>query len=913
MKNIVKIHGFFPVFLMLFTTFPLVNVIAQEAQSEKTDSVKHKIIVADQILTGYKTQTPDQITGSVSILQNDKFLTVPSANILRQLQGIVPGLTVIGSGQPGGMVKCYIRGIGSYSGTTPLFIVDGLPFDNIQLLNPGDIESIAVLKDASAAIYGGRALNGVIVISTKKAARGFHVRYNNSIGWQLPGKGTAGDLLNTQEYANLQWLVYKNDQRTEFNPIYGPSTNPSPTIPSWAANTDWYDALTSVELIQNHDLSVSAGSENSKIYLGASYFDQNGIILNTGIKRYTIRFNSEFTFLKKHLKIGENFQIANQSGRLVPENGANNPILGGPYGSQSIIPVYITEPVLGISHNFLPGEYGGTGIAPRLGNSTNVVADQTRNKDNYTNDQQLAGNAYADLTIINGLDWRTAVGGTWRTIDIKDYNYATYENSENSLTSSLSKANTELKSWIVTSFLSLDKTFGNHHLYALAGVEKIKSFIGDYKITTTEGIDGTGRILSQSGYNYVPNVLQSLFANAGYAYKDKYLLDISGRSESGKFFPAVSVGWCLSNETFLNSIGWLNLLKIRGSYGRTGNMYAKWEYVNTSDIGFDSRFLNNHIGFAFDWFSRDTRGLYVTVSVPGTSGGNPGYTTNASMKNSGYEATLNFNKSAGAIRFNADIIFSVYKNKIGDGSYTFFDEGYTRIGQIVRNQQGHPISSFFGYKVIGLFSDAADVTNSPVQDGAQPGFFKYADLNGDRVVDYKDRTFLGDPNPDFTAGLNLNLSYNGFDIGALFYLSQGNDIYNFTKWWTDFWPSFSGQKSKGLLYNSWTESNKSATIPKASNISNFSTNTQNSSYFVEDGSFIRCRSLQLGYSFNEGFLHKFRISSLRLYVQAVNLFTLTKYSGLDPELGDFGEVAFGIDNGNYPNVRQVSFGVQLGI
>ena len=702
-------------------------------------------------------------------------------------------------------------------------------------------------------------------------------------------------------------------RRTEYNPVYGPSTNPSPTIPSWAANTDWYDALTNIELIQNHDLSVSAGSENSKIYLGASYFDQNGIILNTGIKRYTIRLNSEFTFFKKHLKIGENVQIANRSGRYVPENGEDNPILGGPYRSQSIIPVFITEPVVGISHNFLPGEYGGTGIAPRLGNSTNVVADQTRNKDNYTNDQQLAGNAYADLMIFNGLNWRTSAGGTWRKTDFKDYLYPTYENSENRLTSSLTNANTELKSWIVTSFLSLDKTFSNHHIYALAGIEIIKSNFGNYKMSTTEGVTGTGRILSHSGFNYNPDQLQSFYANAGYSYKGKYLLDISGRIDNGKIFPAVSAGWCLSNEPFMKNLEWLNLLKFRGSYGRTGNMYAKWEYVNSSDIGFDSRFFNNHIGFAFDWFSRDTRGLYVNIDLPGTSGGNSAFTTNASMKNSGYEATLNFNKSAGAFRFNADIIFSVYKNKIGDGSYTYFDEGYTRIGQIVRNQPGHPISSFFGYKVIGLFSDAADITNSPAQEGAQPGFLKYADLNGDRVIDYKDRTFLGDPNPDFTAGLNLDLSYKGFDIGALFYMSQGNDIYNFTKWWTDFWPSFSGQKSKGLLYDSWTENNKSATIPKASNTSNFSTNTQNSSYYVEDGSFLRCRSLQLGYTFSEGFLHKIRFSSLRLYVQAVNLFTITKYSGLDPELGDFGGDAFGIDNGTYPNVRQVSFGVQLGI
>jgi TonB-dependent starch-binding outer membrane protein SusC len=914
MKSIAKIHRLFLVLLLLVTKFSSINVMAQEVQSGKADSVKHQTLFADQLLTGYKTQTQERITGSIFAVQNDKFLTIPSENILRQLQGIVPGLTVIGSGQPGEMPKSYIRGIGSFSGATPLFIVDGVPFDDINLLNTGDIESVAVLKDASsAAIYGGRALNGVIVISTKKAARGFHIRYDNSIGWQLPGRGPA-DLLNTQEYADLQWLVYKNDQRTEYHPIYGLSSNPTPAIPSWAANTDWYDALTNVELMQNHDLSVSAGSENSKIYLGASCFDQNGIILNTGTKRYTVRLNSEFTFFKKHLKIGENIQIANQSGRYVPDNGEDNPILGGPYRSQSIIPVYITEPVTGPGHNFVPGEYGGTGIASRLGNSRNMVADQIRNKDNYTNDQQLAGNAFADLMIFNGLNWRTSVGGTWRKTDSKDYSYATYENSENRLTSSLTKVNIELKSWIVTSFLSLEKTFGNHHINALAGVERIKTRFGNYEMKSTEGVTGTGTLLGRSGFNYVPYPLQSLFANAGYSYKDKYLFDVTGRRDGGKIFPAISVGWCISNETFMKGIKWLDLLKFRGSYGRTGNMYANWEYVNSSDIGFDSRFLNNHIGFAFDWFSRDTRLLYVSLVLPGTSGGgNTVFTNNASMKNSGFEATLNFNKAAGAFRFNADFIFSAYKNIIGDGSYAFIDEASTRIGTIVRNQPEHPISSFFGYQVIGLFSDATDIASSPAQEGAQPGFFKYADLNGDRVIDYKDRTFLGDPNPDFTAGFNLDLSYRRFDIGALFYLSQGNEIYNFTKWLTDFWPSFSGQKSKRLLYDSWTDNNKSASVPKASNTSNFSTNTQNSSYYVEDGSFLRCRSLQLGYRFDERFLSRFRISSLRLYVQAVNLFTITKYSGLDPELVNYSGNAFGIDNGNYPNVRQVSFGVQLRI
>ena len=273
---------------------------------------------------------------------------------------------------------------------------------------------------------------------------------------------------------------------------------------------------------------------------------------------------------------------------------------------------------------------------------------------------------------------------------------------------------------------------------------------------------------------------------------------------------------------------------------------------------------------------------------------------------------LNFNRSFGALRFNADLNICTYTNEIGSGSYSYFDQGFTRIGSIVRNQPGHPVSSFYGYKVIGFFSDQAEVASAPAQEGAQPGFFRYADINGDHVIDSKDRTFLGNPNPDFTAGLRIEMSYKRFDLSALLYLSEGNEIYNFTKWFTDFWPSFQGQKSKLLLYNSWTETNKSASVPMASNISNFSTNTQNSSYYLEDGSYLRMKSLQFGYNFGERFLTKTRISSLRAYIQTVNLFTLTKYSGLDPEIGGSTN-AFGIDYGNYPNVRQFIFGIQLGI
>ena len=909
MKNLFIIS-----FIFLFP-FCFEGLLAQETQSERiqTDTLKNnnRKTTEDEIFTGYKTQTPEQITGSVFTIQNNQLITIPEGNIINQMQGLVPGLTVIGSGQPGETAKSFIRGIGSFSGSTPLFIVDGVPFDDISLFNPNDVESVTVLKDASsAAIYGSRAMNGVIVISTKKGDRGLHIHYNTSLGYQFPGKGPADELLTAKEYADLQWLVYKNDRTTQYHPLYGSSNNVSPTLPTWAANTDWYDAITDRALMQNHDLSVSAGSENAKFYLGAGYFDQNGIILNTGTKRYSIKLNTELTFFKKHLKIGENINFANRSGRYVPNLDGNSPILTGPYRSLSIIPVLITQPVTGLIHNFQPGEFGGTGMAPTLGNATNVFADRTRDKNDNKNDQQLAGNVYTDVMIIKGLNWRTSFGGTQEKTDITDYNYATYENSENILTSTVAVTNNHFNSWVLSSYLTFERNFGKHGLSVLAGFEKLKTGFGKFE-STTKTVE-KGSLLSSTGFDINPVQIQSEFVNADYSFNNKYLLDISVRKDNSEVFPAISLGWILSKESFMKNAGWLNYLKLRASYGKIGYIYAGNEFALTTNLGIDSRLFNNHFGFVFDWFNRDSRNLNTTFVVPGTPGSSSLDLNSSLMKNSGIDASLNFNKSFGPFRLNADINISVYHNEIGRGDYTFFDTGESRIGNLVRNQPGNPISSFFGYQVTGLFSDPSEIATAPSQQGAQPGLFRYADQNGDAIIDPKDRTFLGNPHPDFTTGFNLELSYKKIDISTLLYWSQGNEIYNYTKWWTDFWPSYAGQKSKLLLYNSWTASNKNTSIPMATNTSNFSTNTQSLSYYVEDGSYLRMKSLQLGYTFDGKILKKVKISSLRLYLQGVNLFTLTKYSGLDPEIGGQ-DTAFGIDNGNYPSVRQVIFGLQLGI
>lgn len=928
------------IFVLLFCFQILTAQKATEkipADTLKLDTLDDKTV---ELLTGYTTQEQSRMTGSVSFVKNQQLMTIPAGNVINQLQGLVPGLTIIGSGQPGETSKIFLRGIGSFYGNTPLFLVDGVPVDDISFLNPNDIESISVLKDAaSGAIYGGRAMNGVLVIHTRKANQGIHVGYNTSMGFQLPGKGTADEMLNSQELADLQWLVYKNDNRTETHPLYGASTNPKPVLPSWAANTDWYDALTEPALVQNHDLSVSAGTENAKIYIGAGYLDQNGIILNTDTKRYSARLNTEFTFFREHLKIGENFQVANRSGRYVPNLTESSPILTGPYRSQSIIPVYVTEPVNGLMHNFLPGEFGGTGMAVRTGNSSNAVADRIRNKDDNKTDQQLFGNAFIDIMILRGLNWRTSYGSTWGKSESIDYTSPTYENAENLISSSNTEAFSKLSSWILTSFLNFKRTFGNHSMNLLAGTEWIKDHTGRSESMTRSGlVRGSGSLTGTYGYSFLPHTMKGVFLNADYSLKDKYFAKVSLRYDesssernTGHYYPAISFGWNIRQEPFMRGIQWLNDLKLRASYGKTGNIYypgasngfssglignssdSDKDNIITSDLGLNSTFFNGHFGLVIDWFSRKSSNLYMIFELPGTSGSSGTSHLNiGKMKNSGIDAHLNFNQALDNIKFNADCYFSRYTNEIGGDNNFLFEEAGSPIGQLVRNQQGHPISSFFGYQVAGLFSSLSEITGAPAQVGVQPGLFRYVNQNGDAVIDPKDRTFLGNANPDFTVGFNLGITYKRFDLGVLLYWVKGNEVMNFTRWWTDFWSSYNGQKSKRLLYESWTENNNDASVPKATSTTSFSNNTQITSYLVEDGSYLRMKNLQIGYNIGDRLLNRVKIPSLRIYLQAVNLFTITKYSGLDPEIGGDGS-AFGIDNGNYPNAGQVLLGISLGI
>jgi TonB-linked SusC/RagA family outer membrane protein len=937
------------------------------------------------VVTGYTTQKRRDLTGSVASVEPAKLTAVPTGNVSNSLQGITSGVTVTGNGQPGETSKVRIRGFASFENNDPLYVVDGVPTQDISSMNPNDVESISVLKDAGAAsIYGSRASNGVILVTTKRGNKGTKVNYTASFGTQDPGPGPKG-LANTQQYADLQWLVYKNDATPVLtasgaqviDPNYGWIGNPTPTLPSWAANTDWWKAFTRHAPIMTHDLSLSGGSDNSKFFAGIGVFQQDGIVIYTNQNKYTMRFNSEFSFLNSRVKIGESFTARYQTSLGVSNLQEGSPIQMGSYREQPIIPVYWTGADFpGLGHLFTAGDYGGTGIAGGLGNASNVVANLIRAKDNKYWDARVIGSTYLDVKILQGLNFKSLIGGTFNTGYGDTWTAISYENSENQATNGLSENAYWGADWSWTNQLTLDKTFGQHKILAVAGYEATKYDMGRNMSASRGGYftdDPNYRTLNEGSQIqtagsdlYTPTTLLSQFARADYSLMDKYMLGATIRRDgSSRFgsvnrygvFPSFSAAWRISDEDFFKGITFLNDFKIRGSWGtmgnqlavsaanqfysyggspsttfysingatgqsvqgfaatRIGNPDAKWETNTTLDLGFDAGILSNKITFKFDWYNKKTTNLLFAPELPGTAGAAAApYINIAAMSNKGEDAEVSYKDKWGDLGFDGSVVFSAYKNtidKIAEG-VNFFDYGgaTTRIGTGNRNQVGHPMSAFFGYKVIGLFQSAEDVASSAKQDGAAPGFLKFADTDGDGVITPADRQFIGNPNPKFTYGINLTFTYKNFDLTAFLYGSQGADIFNWNKWWTDFFPSFQGQKSSALLYDSWTPTNTSATIPMASNTSNFSTNSQVCSYYLENGSYARLKNLQIGYTFPESIMSKINVKSLRIYVQAVNLFTITKYSGLDPELGG-DDRAFGSDTGNYPLVKTYIFGLNL--
>jgi TonB-linked SusC/RagA family outer membrane protein len=948
------------------------------------------------VVVGYGTQRKRDITGAIAVVSTESLKSIPTGDAVQALQGLASGVTVIGSGVPGGRTDIFIRGVTSLGNTSPLVIVDGVP-GSLTNLNMNDIESIQVLKDAGASsIYGVRGSNGVIVVTTGKGKKGDpKITYDSYYGVTIPAKGNVFNLLNSSDYARLTkeanpgTILFANglpDYLFASSAGNGTAMAGDPAVDPAKYNfdfnntknnyliqkvnktgTDWFHEVTRNAPTQSQNLSVSGGTGRSNYLFSIGYLNQQGIVMETYLKRYSIRLNSQHQ-IRKNIRVGENVYYYY---RLSPgfSNSAEGNAFSLSFRNMPIIPVYDIK-----------GNYGGTWIGPELGTTSNPVAQQERTRNNRNHRWNMSGNVFAEVDFLKKhVTARTSIGGGITNSHSFSLGYIGYNDREGfDGQNSFSEGSSYSSNYIWTNTLNYNDTFGKHNVKVLFGSEAIQDYgrnVGgsarNYFSMDPDYINlsnGTSNIANYSGAS--KSAMFSLFSRVDYSFGDKYLLGVTVRRDGSSvfgsekrygIFPSYSLGWRVTKEEFMKDVTFISDLKLRGSYGvlgsqanisetnaytlfssgfgtsyylitgsgnattqgfyqsSNGNPFTGWEENIVTNAGIDIALLENKLSASFEWYKKSINGLLFPQPLPATTGGAAAPTINiGDIQNIGWDFSVSYRESlSNGLQYTAGFSLSTYENEVVKIPGGYFDIKGSRIGNLVRIQEGQPVGTFFGYEIIGLFKNDEDVANSPTQTAAAPGRFKYRDVNGDKAITSADRTFFGDPNPDFTYGLNFSASYKGFDFAADFYGSQGNDALNFVRYYTDFMSVSEGKGRSNVLLNAWTTTNTNTTVPKLEYAPNFSTNSVPNSYYLEDGSFFKCRSVILGYTIAPELLSKIKVDKLRVYVQCANLFTITKYTGLDPELsgtlsGRNSSTSFGIDMGNYPNnQRQFLCGVKL--
>lgn len=985
------------------------------------------------VVTGYSSQAKKDITGSVAVVNVKELTANPGSNIQSLLQGRAAGVTVGTSGVPGAGSNVRIHGYSTFGNNEPLYIVDGARVGSITELNPNDIETMQVLKDASAAsIYGSAAAGGVIIITTKKGKPGQpKVTYDSYYGRQNFKKRL--DLMNTAEYGDYLFLLQKNagqlDAQGRFKhgqfagptglsdkpiiPDYifagggqpggksgaifegDPAADPTKykydpfdvngpgtylIVPANKQGTDWIGAVLQEAPMHNHQVTVSGGGNNANYLFGLDYFDQKGIVYTTRYKRYALRSNTSFV-IKNKVRIGENVQInfTDRSG----VQGFNNQDEGNPiafaYRMQPIVPVFD-----------LKGNYGGT-RGSNLGNAQSPYANLDRRKDAKEKRLGLIGSVYAEFDFLRYFTFRSNFGmdfGNGSSFAFVKGFYEGAEGRSNIATFNEAQNYGYQMTWYNT--LNFKKTFKDiHDVTALLGTEVVqnqgRSISGNANdfFNLDRNFWQLGATLSPTPFGtsseFRSRKYSPLIAQVNYDYRDKYLLsgtfrrdgssDAFGPKNKYGNFPAFSVGWRVSQEPFFHNVKGVNDLKLRFGYGILGNdnisplgflslfvlnndasyptngsnasfipglrhqtianPNIKWEQTATTTFGIDATLLNNKINVALDLFNRETIDLVFERTLdPSLFGGRvDNQPINiGSMNNKGVDLALSYRGAPTKdLRYDVSTTFSLYKNRVGQLADPFFDGDRTRIDPFNRSVPGRPLSSFYGYQIDGFFDDDAELA-SQTQAGKFLGGWKYKDISGpdgkpDGRITPDDRTFIGNPHPKFIMGLNLGANFKGFDFAAFLYWKAGGEIANYTRYWTDF-NTFQGNRSRRVLYDSWTPENKNALLPRVT-ANDGASGTVPVSYYIEPGGYLRIRNLQLGYTLPAKILGRFGIDRLRFYAQAQNLFTITKYTGLDPEISTinagrndytrrFADRNLGVDVGNYPTAKALIFGLNLG-
>lgn len=963
-----------------------IGYLTQEFKAGELSTLDVKLLEDTQkldevVVVGYGVQKKKDLTGAVAVLKLDDVKTSPVSSVDEMMQGKLSGVNVMPDNMPGGGVAVRIRGFSTVRNNDPLYIIDGVPVENgINFLNPNDIESMQVLKDASSAsIYGARAANGVVIISTKKGKQGkMTVNFDAYTGFQEAAKSLR--MLNAQQYGDMLWTAMTNDGKTPANDIYGNGTtavipsylDKAQTIPS--DDVDWVQEILRKAIVQSYNLSFSKADDTSSQLFSAGYFDQNGLMKYTGFRRLNGRFNSEWKLFNKHAIIGENISLSHDWGVGATNNSALSGMLYNAYKYMSIIPVYDNN-----------GNFAGN----PFGDIENPLGSLYRNKDNNEHNTRIMGNAYIQISPIDGLTFKSNFGTDYKNYNLRDYSPKFSEINVLQALSTLTNTNSGRFNWVFTNTLNYLKSFGLNDVNVLLGTESLRNRY-EYFTATRKGFafdDENFHYLNAGGTSDQTNTgsmeqysMTSYFGKIDYSFNNRYLaaftLRRDGSSRLGKNkwgnFPAVSLGWRISNEAFFHS-NLISDLKLRFGWGqngnsdipaystidsyssnqdysnypmdgsqssvytgytqtRTSNPNLKWETTTQTNLGLDLGLLNNELLLTVDLFNKDTKDLLYARPLVSTVGG-----TNATMwdnigkmNNKGVEVEINYKKSLDKdFGINVGMNLSVIRNKM-----TELSNGVSYIGipstmlhsvnfdqEISRSAVGHPIASFYVYKADGLFQSQQEIdsyvnsSGEKLQPNAHPGDIRFVDMNGDGKIDGNDRSFVGSSHPDLTAGLTLGFNYKNFDFSAFFSGSFGNDVYNLTKYLGEFFNQSQYNKNSTIL-NAWTPTNTNTSVPRVTQ-DDPNNNIRPSSYYIENGSYVRLKNLKVGYQLPKNILSLLNVQNAYLYLQATNLFTITSYDGIDPEVGlqsytsSSRNLDMGIDRGIYPLSRSYTFGVNV--
>lgn len=933
-------------------------------------------LIDELVVTGYTTQRKADLTGAVSVVSMDEIADLNENNPMKALQGRVPGMNITADGNPSGSATIRIRGVGTLNNNDPLYIIDGVPTKSgMHELNGNDIESIQVLKDAaSASIYGSRAANGVIIITTKKGKSG-QLKIDLDASLSVSMYANKLDVLNAKEYGQAMWQAYVNGgQDPNTNPLgyhydWGYDANGYPqlngitmdrfldsgnTVPS--ADTDWVDETTRTGIVQNYNVAVSNGTDKGSSYFSLGYYKNLGIIKTSDFERFSARMNSEYKLIDKILTIGEHFTLNRTSEVQAPGGFLENALQFNPS-----LPVYDIN-----------GEYAGpVGGYP---DRENPVARLERNSDNRYTYWRMFGDAYVNLSLFKGFNIRSTFGIDYAQKKQRIFTYPITEGNVANDKNAVEAKQEHWMKWMWNAVATYNLEIGKHRGDVMVGMELNREddewFSGykeDFSILNPDFMwpdAGVGTALaygSGEGYSLV-----SFFGKLNYTYDEKYLFSLTvrhdGSSRFGKnnryaTFPSFSLGWRISRENFMKNLKWLDDLKIRASWGQTGNqeisniarytIYVpnygvnesggqsygtsydiagtnggsilqsgfkrnqignddiKWETTTQTNIGLDFSVLRQTLYGSFDWYYKKTTDILVQMAGIAAMGEGSSQWVNAGeMENRGFELNLGYrNQTSFGLKYDISANISSYRNKITALPATVAANG-TFGGNGVKSVVGHPNGAQVGYVADGIFKSQEEVDNHATQEGAAPGRIRWRDLDGNGVINEADQKWIYDPVPDFSYGLNIYLEYKNFDFTMFWQGVQGADIISDLKKETDLWSGLNiGFLNKGKrVLDAWTPQNPNSTIPALSR-DDVNNEKRVSTYFVEDGSFLKLRNIQLGYNLPEKVTKKLKMERLRFYLSAQNVLTIKSkdFTGVDPENPNFG----------YPIPLNVTFGINV--